>query len=273
MITFSDIVKLSITRYRMNPIIIAPSLVGMIVPLITSLLLKPPAPSAFTPEFPSFVFVALGVLLLNLIISYLALLGQASIAGKVVVEGKTRLTDWGRGTKKYFFKVLGIGLIYLGILLIFFILIMMMAVFAMLPQLISRMGIVTPPSTPLISPSITVATGSVTALLMTIASSVFYMWLAPAIIDDKGVFASLDAGTKAIRKGGKAFLGFIIFFFVVSVFVQLIIGGTPLALGVPIQPVWGIVAPTYIVSGIIGTIFSPLWFLIAFTIYNEQKVK
>ena len=94
-------------------------------------------------------------------------------------------------------------------------------------------GKATPPSTPLISPSVIKAMGAVTALLMTIASSVFYMWLAPAIIENKGVFASLDAGTKAIRKCGKAFLGFLALFFAVSVTVQLI--GAPVMLGA--QPV------------------------------------
>ena len=272
----SDIVKISLARYRVNPIMIVPPLVAMVFPLIASLLLVPPTPKAFAPEFLSFIFMAFGVLLLNLIVSFLALLGQASMAGRVVAEEKTRLTDWGKGIKKYSLRVLGIGLIYLGIIVVFFVLIGMIIVFAMLPQLISQLGgIVTPPTpplTPLITPSITMATTGVTALLMTIASAVFYMWLAPAVVDDKGVFVSLDAGTKTIRKGGKAFLGFIALFFIVSAIAQMI-EAFPTCLGVTIQPVCynGCVTPTHIVSQVITTIFSPLWFLIAFTIYNKQK--
>ena len=268
-LSFFDVVRLSLARYRMNPVIIVPPLVGMVVPLVTSLLLKPPVPSQpYTSELFRFVFLAFGVLLLNLIVSFLVVVGQASMAGKVVVEGKTRLADWSKGVKKYALRVLGIGLIYLGILVAFFMLLVMIFVFAMLPQLMSQIGKVTPPSTPLISPSVTKAMGAVTALLMTIASSVFYMWLAPAIIDNKGVFASLDAGTKAIRKCGKAFLGFLALFFAVSVTVQLI--GAPVMLGA--QPVWSVVTPMHMVSGVIAIIFSPLWFLIAFTIYQSQSV-
>ena len=88
-----DIVRMNSARYRMNPVMIVPPLIATIFPLITSLLLAPPIPKAFAPELMAFIFVASGVLLLNLMISFLALLGQASMAGMVVVEEKTRLTE------------------------------------------------------------------------------------------------------------------------------------------------------------------------------------
>ena len=271
--TLFDTVKTNLVKYRMNPVLVVPPLVAMIFSLITSLMLVPPPTlEVFAPELLTFIFVVFGILLLNLVIYLIALLGQASMAGKVVVEGKTRLIDWAKGIKKYFLRVLGIGLIYFGIIIVFFMLIGIIVALAMLPQIISQMD-KAPPPTPQISPLTSMVTSGVTVLLMTIASAVFYIWLAPAVIDDKGVFASLDMGTKTMRKGGKAFLGFIALFFTVSVIAELI-RTFPTYLGVTIQPICynGCVTPTQVVSQAIMTIFSPLWFLIAFTIYSEQKL-
>lgn len=36
-----------------------------------------------------------GVLFVNLLVAFLVILGQASMSGKVVLEGKTALADWG----------------------------------------------------------------------------------------------------------------------------------------------------------------------------------
>lgn len=278
--TLFDVVKMNLARYRTNPVMIVPPLVAMIIPIITSSLLAPPpalpTPRVFAPELLGFIFMAFGVFLMNLVISFLALLGQASMAERVVVEGKTRLVDWGKGIKKYFLRVLGIGLIYLGIIAVFFVLMVMILVFAMLPQLIPQLGEVpspTPPITPQISPLISATTSWVTPLVTTIVSAIFYMWLAPAIIDDKGVFASLDMGTKAMRKEGKLFLGFIALFLVVSAGAQLI-NTLPIYMGIMVPSVCYVgfcVTPTHIVSQVVTTLFSPLWFLIAFTIYSEQK--
>jgi len=266
---------MNLARYRTNPVMIVPPLVAMIFLIVTSSLLvpppSPPTPQVFAPELLTFIFVALGIGLLNLVISFLALLGQASMAGRVVVEGKTRLVDWGKGIKKYFLRVLGIGLIYLGIIAVFFVIMVMVLVFAMLPQLIPQLGAVAPPITPQISPLISPTTSWVTPLVTTIVSAVYYMWLAPAIIDDKGVFASLDIGTKTMRKGGKLFLGFIALFFAVSAGAQSI-NMLPIYLGIMVPSVCYAgfcVTPTHIVSQVITTLFSPLWFLIAFTIYSE----
>jgi len=278
--TLFDVVKMNFARYRTNPVMIVPPLVAMIFLIVTSSLLVPPptptTPLVFAPELLTSIFVALGIGLLNSIISFLALLGQASMAGRVVVEGKTRLIDWGKGIKKYFLRVLGIGVIYVAIIGLFFVLMVMVLVFAMLPQLISQLGAVappTPPITPQISPLISATTSWVTPLVTTIVSGVFYMWLAPAIIDDKGVFASLDIGTKTMRKGGKLFLSFIALFFAVSACAQSI-NMLPIYVGITVPSVCYAgfcVTPTHIVSQVITTLFSPLWFLTAFTIYSEQK--
>lgn len=276
-----DVVRMNLARYRRNPVMVVPPLAATILLIVTSSLLvpppSPPTPRVFAPELLTYVFVALGIGLLNSIISFLALLGQASMAGRVVVEGETRLIDWGKGVKKYSLRVLGIGLIYVGIVAVFFVLVVMVVVFSMLPQLMSRMGEVappTPPITPQMSPLVSATTSWMLPLVTAIVSAVFYMWLAPAVIDDKGVFASLDIGTKAMRKEGKLFLGFIVLLFAVSAGAQLI-GMLPYYLEIMVPSVCyaGFCAPpTHIVSQVITTLFSPLWFLIAFTIYSEQKL-
>jgi len=273
--TFFDIVKKSLARYRMNPVLILPPLVMMMFSLITSFMMVTPSVSptsqGFAPELLTLALVAFGVLFLNLIISFLVLLGQASMTGKVVLEGKTRLSDWGRGIKRYTLRVLGIGLIYVGIVMVFFMFVMLISMFVILPQFISQLGKVTPSQALQISPLTSMTIGSVTALLTTIASAIFYIWLAPAVIDDKGVSASLQAGTEAIGKSGKTFLGFIALFLSVSL-VPVLIGATPTYFGTTVQPAsLSYVTPTLIVSQVVTTIFSPLWFLMAFTIYSEQK--
>ncbi len=149
-------------------------------------------------------------------------------------------------------------------------LVMPIFMLSILPQLISQLGRVTPPQTPQISPLISMTVGSVTALLTTIASAIFYIWLAPIVIDDKGVSASLKAGTEAIGKSGKTFLGFVAIFFPVFL-ISTIMGASTTYLGT-IQPAsLSYVTPTLVVSQVVTTIFSPLWFLMAFTIYSEQK--
>ena len=276
--TFFDTVKKSSARYRMNPILILPPLVATIFPLITPLIMEPPSvsptPGVFPPELLTFVFVAFGFLFLSLLISFLVLLGQASMTGKVILEGKTRLSAWGKGIKRYFLRALCIGLIYVVIVMVSIMLVTFISVLAILPQLMSQLREGTPPQMPQISPLIsmtTMTTSWVTALLTTIASAIFYIWLAPAIIEDKDVFASLQAGTKAIGKSGKTFLGFVALFFLVSL-VPVLIQTLPTYFGTTVQPVcYGCVTPTLVVSQVVTAIFSPLWFLIAFDIYSEQK--
>jgi len=144
--------------------------------------------------------------------------------------------------------------------------------FTILPKIITPEGIVKPSTTLLTTPTQPTFMDLVTALIMTAAMSVFYVWLAPAILDDKGVGSCLDMAVKAIRKSGRVFLGFIILFFMVSAIATLI-RDFPAMIGATFQPLVGSLTPTSIVSQIIERVFSPLWFLIAFTIHRELSLR
>jgi len=276
---FFDVIKKSLAMYRMNLILVFPPLVAMVFQLISSLITLLPSISraspGFAPELMILIFAVFGVMILSLIVSFLVILGQAIMTGKVIQEGKTKLSDWGKGIKRYFLRALGISLVYFGIMFVSFILVMIVFMFAILPQLISQISGDMSLGTPLIPPLTLVLMSLVSALLTTATSAIFYTWLAPAVLDDKGVSASLKAGTEAIGKRRKTFLGFVIFFFLVN-FVPTLLTGTSLTqYTYPVTMMQsaylGYVTPMRVVSQVVTAIFSPLWFLIAFTIYSEQK--
>jgi len=276
---FFDIVKKSLAMYRMNPILIFPPLVAMVFQLISSLVIVSPSFSftsqGFSPEVMVLIFAAFGVFILNIVVSFLVLLGQVIMTGKVIQEGKTRLNDWGKGFKKYFLRTLGINLIYYGIVSVLFILVMIVLMLALLPQLISQLSGTVSLGMPQISPLILMSMSFVTVLLTTVASAIFYMWLAPVVLDDKGVSASLKAGTEVIGRRRNMFLGFVVFFFLMNSVSNLLTGTSLTLFTYPVTMVQsmnvGYITQIRVVSQVITTIFSPIWFLIAFAIYSEQK--
>lgn len=114
--------------------------------------------------------------------------------------------DWGAGIKMRFFRVLGIGLAFLGILVILFMAVGAIYALTILPKLTTAEGAVKPPIAP--APE-TAHIGLAMAAIVTVVQPTFYMWLAPTVLEDKGVGASLGSGLKAIKKRGWFFIGFI----------------------------------------------------------------
>lgn len=269
---FSEIVRKSSADYRMNPVLFVPPLVALLVSVLTSGILPKAGAQGLPITLPTLAMVGFGVAFLSLVVSFLVILGQASMSGKAVSQGKTKLVDWSSGVKKYFFRVLGISLIFLGIFLLLFAIVGVAYALTILPKLITPQGVVTPSSTmaATFTAKWTATLSLAMALPITVAQSVFYVWLAPAILDDKGVGTSLDLGVKAVRKSWRAFLAFIVLFFVVSVIVALV-NDLPAVIGIGAQPLVGSLTSTSILSQIIEKVFSPLWFLIAFELYHESK--
>jgi len=266
----SEIVRKSSAGYKANPVLFVPPLVALIVSVLTSAILPQGVSREGVPAITSgLVMMGLGVLLLMLVVSFLVILGQANMSGKVVTVGRTTLADWGTGVRKYFFRVLGIGLIFLGIVFILFMIVGFAYALTILPEMITSEGVVRPPITP--TPQ-TVYMSWVMTFIMTAALSVFYIWLAPAILDNKGVGTSLDLGVKTIRRSGRVLVGFITLFFIVSA-IATVIKDLPSLTGLDVQPLVGSLTSASIISQIIERIFSPLWFLIAFTIYHEHSME
>lgn len=260
-----NIVKLNLVRYRKNPVIVVPSLVMMVANLL-SLLWMPSYLETYTHEFQSYFLVGFGILILILIVSFLALLGQASMAGKVVLGEIPSLSDWVRGVRAYFSRVLGISLIYLGILSLVFIPFGIIYFSLILKPLASQMCMAAP-QTPTSAPLTTMWTGT---FIGAISTAVIYMWFAPVIFENKGVIASLSSGTRAMRESGRTFLGFIALIFVV-LGITSSIANLNLYLGETIQQLLykGYLTHLNIASQAISTVISPIWFLTAFTIYHE----
>lgn len=266
----SEIIGKSLTVYKANPVLFVPPFVAFIVSILTSAILPRDVSREGVPAITSdLVMAGFGVLFLMLVVSFLVILGQANMSGKAIKEGKTTLGDWGAGVRKYFFRVFGIGLVFLGIILILFMIVGVAYALTVLPEMITSEGVMRPPIT---STPQTAYMGWVMTFIMSVASSAFYIWLAPAILDNKGVGASLDMGVKTIRMSSRVFVSFIILFFIVSA-IATVIKDLPSMIGLDIQPIIGSLTLTSILSQIIERIFSPLWFLMAFTIYREHSIQ
>ena len=265
-----DIVRLNIARYRANPVIIVPPLIALVFELVIIPLIGLPGTDVSTPELVSYALPGSGVLFLSLAISFLTLIGQASMASRVVLNGKAGLRDWVQGVKRYSTKVLGVCAIYLGVLVLSSIPMMIMYWYVMLAQLPSLMGAYDPekpPSPPIIPPSINIATNWTALIFTSVITAVVYLWLAPVFFEDRGVFTSIRAGNQALKKNWRTFLGFVALFITVSGAANLI-ENLPTYLGTSIQRS-GYMVLTHVTSIVVKTIFSPLWFLIALTIYRE----
>jgi len=267
-----EIVRLSIARYRANPVIVVPPLAVLAFELVILPLMGVPAADASGPELESYAFIGFGALFLSLVISFLALVGQASMASVVVLGGKAGLRDWVRGVRRHSPRALGVYFIYLVVMVLSFVPMIVMYWYAMLPWLrhqIGASGPVEPPSPPFMSLPIGIAINWTALILFSVITAVLYMWLAPVFFEDADVFTSVGAGNKALRANGRAFLGFIVLFIAVSGVANLI-ENLPVYLGATIQQIYssGYLAPTHMASQVIETIFSPLWFLVTLTIYR-----
>jgi len=272
-----DIVRMNIARYRTNPVIIVPPLVVLAFELVVLPLMGIPAADASRPELESYAFIGFGALFLSMAISFLALVGQASMASVVVQGGKASLRDWVNGIRKHSPRVLGVYFIYLGVMVLSFIPIIVMFWYAMLPWLnyqIGASGPVEPLSPPFMSSPIGIAINWTTLILISVITAVLYMWLAPVFFEDADVFTSVGSGNKALRASGSTFLGFIVLFIAVSGVANLI-ENLPVYLGATIQQTYGsgYLAPTHVASQVIKTMFSPLWLLVALTIYRGEPRK
>jgi hypothetical protein len=269
----TDVVRLNIARYRTNPVIIVPPLVAMAfelaIPLLTGI------PSTDFPDLKpgSYALMGFGTLALSLTISFLSLIGQASMASEVVLEGKASLRDWVHGVRKYSTRVLGVYAIYLGIMIVSVIPLAIIFWYAMLPQLLHQMGTSWPEissSTPLIPASTSIAINWTAITLTSVITAVLYMWLASMIFEDTEVFTSISAGNQAVRVSGRTFLGFTALFILASGIANLV-ENLPMYLGTYTQqPYGGYLTPTHVTSLLVNAIFSPLWFLIALTLYRGR---
>jgi len=266
--TLFDLIKLNLGRYRENPVIAVPPITVMIAYMLTS---------RFTPisgvinDVSTNYVLGFGILFLNLAFPLLGLLGQVCMTGKIVDGRKADLDDWIEGIRAYFSRVLGVSLIFLGAFMIFVILLMFASV--ILP-LVSQIGLITDDTVaPALNSPMSIAIVLGFALINASATAFLYMWTAPIVFDDQSVFDSLRLGSRASKEGRQKFLGLIAIMFV-AYGITALINYVPLYLGLSTELIinQGYYTPLTLVSQAINAIFSPLWLLIAFTIYHRSPL-
>jgi hypothetical protein len=96
-----DVVRLSIDRYRANPIIVIPPLVSMAFELAIPILTGIPGTNYSELRPGSYALFGFGLMGLSLIVSFLTLIGKASMASQVVLGGRASLRDWIKGVVSY----------------------------------------------------------------------------------------------------------------------------------------------------------------------------
>lgn len=269
--TLFDLIKLSLGRYRENPVIAVPPVTVMIMYMLTSRLT--PLSGVIDDVGTNYV-LGFGILFLNLAFPLLGLLGQVSMAGKIVDGGKADLDDWIEGIRAYFSRVLGVSLIYFGTFMILAILLMGAYFTSVILPLASQIGLITDETvTPTLNSPQSIAIVLGLALINASATALLYMCTAPIVFDNQSVFDSLRLGSRASKEGRQKFLGLIAIMFAASGITALI-NYVPLYLGMSTELIinQGYYTPLTLVSQAIDAIFSPLWMLIAYTIYHRSPL-
>jgi len=94
---------------------------------------------------------------------------------------------------------------------------------------------------------------------------------APLIFEGTDALPSISGGNKAARASGRTFLGFVALFIVVSGTANLV-ENIPLYLGIYTpQAQGGLPTVTHLTSQLMKAIFSPIWLLIALTLYRGSS--
>lgn len=267
----------SLHDYKSNPVLLIPSLVGTIGSFLVFGYFRSYMGSVTgqvgTSRFVGLAESALGfsfLLFSSVIIGLLVLLGQVSMTGKVIHTGKTRLGDWWVGLRKYFWRVFGIGAVYFGVVMGITIIAILIFVFIVIvPAVMSNSSSFSSQSTPFAESPFLLGVTFLSAL----GSLVFYMMLAPVVIDDRGVGSSISSGLSAVKRGGRTFLAFL-GLVLLETLVVLEFGYRNLGTN-PTYPSYGTGFLTFpmVFSGLLGAAFSPLWVLMAFRIYCESGVR
>ena len=269
--TLFDLINLNLDRYRENPVIAVPPITVMIVYMLTSRLT--PLSGVIDDGSTNYV-LGFGILFLNLAVPLLGLVGQLSMAGKVVDGGKADLDDWIEGIRAYFSRVLGVSLINFGAFMIFAIILMGAYFTSVILPLASQICLIPNETvTPALNSPQSIAIVLGFALINAASTAFLNMWTAPIIFDDQSVFDSLRRGIRASKEGRQKFLGLIAIMFVASGITALI-NYVPLYLGMSTELIinQGYYTLLTLVSQAIDAVFSPLWMLIAFTIYHRSPL-
>jgi len=257
----SQLFSKSIGDYRSNPILLVPSLVAFTLSLLDSFVVYSVIPllkavQTFERSNPNLMdlmpitFMLAGIWIFYSVIDFLVALTRTSLTGKVVSEGSTR--GWTTGIKKCFLGVLGVFLVLSWVI-----------------QPVLNIADFLFPKVAVGSPAWLVQ-GMFESFLHVLVFSVYYVWLASAILDAKGALASVRLGSKAISANKKTFAGFVAITFMTSTLVSSM-SYVPGLLGIADPQVVGYSTFSGIASALAEHALTPLWLLVAFSLYWHHK--
>jgi len=226
--------------YRQNPIIIVPPIV-LATAFVSIATIMPTLLSLHRSFF--FSMLPLLVILVGLVANFFVVLGSAGMTGKVILEGQTNLRDWRVSISKYFRVVLGLGLVFA---LVFY-----LSSGATGILTISFMGL-------RLSPVNLFIRWIINTPVQSLFLSLFYIILASAIIDGRGIMGSLRHGLRAVRNGPgtySAYLGIVILISTANIVIQI--------------PLEGRIGTIVLEGG--RAVASPFLFIMAFLIYRNKR--
>ena len=268
---FNQLLRKSLADYKANLVLIVPALVSTIASYAVTAYYSPILVGAAASTSPHAMLSRMGWVFgfefILLFVGFLILLGQVSMTGKVISAGKTRVSDWWVGVRKYCWRVLGVGTVFGAVIIAVSVVGTIVWVFLFLLPSISQSGPSSPPAAFAFGqrPIFSVAF----ALLGAIGVSIFVMCLAPIVLDSNGVWGSITSGFKAMRKSGIIFLEFLGLVFLLSL-PSTFLGFRLIPNLSSFQSFAG--NPAFLLSEIIGTLVSPLFYLMGFRIYNESRM-
>jgi hypothetical protein len=234
--------------YRQNPILLVPPLLFLAVSTLASLGAPQPASVPGNASLTN-ALVALPLLVVTLLVGFVTALGQGGFTARLLVAGRTHMADWGHTLRRAWRPTLGVSVVYLALAVIF------LTVSVVVDFLT---GVSPPPPLSLGSLLPPVLTG--------IPQALYVMWLAPIMVDHRPAREALDTGIRAARQRKREFGGFLGLLLVVS-FLGGLIAQLPFA-----GALTGAVAPEAVLSQLLLSVFSPLWYLLGFQLYATSRV-
>lgn len=253
-LSFKAILQEGLRLYWQNPIIILPPIILAVVSYTASSILRSLLFSS--PEFFS-VVISLLVGSVGLLAAFLVILGQAGMTGKVILDGHTNLGDWSASIRNHFRVVLGLGIIF--------------GLTGVLPAILSpftiRLAYFIAPGPLYIS-----IRDIITTPLRAVPLSLFYLVLAPAIMEGRGIRDAFRYGLNTVRSGLGVYLpylGIVIGISIVTLVIQELSCLSIAARAVDGFSCPGMIAKVMIVG--VDTLSSPFLFILAFLIYRNKR--
>jgi len=243
----------------MNLVLLIPAVIGFVTDNVDGAF-YPYAMSNVFGSYPTYassstdpfvMALSLSLLTLSPILLFLVFLGQGVLTGKVISQGNVKLRDWVTEGRKFFFTVLGIGIVN-----------------AIVTSRITNLSIRLVDLGDWYTPQTQLVNGLL-GLVTDVLKAFFLFWLATLILGHRSFIHSLIAAVKGLRSQLMVFVELILFFWGTDMAISSVLLLIHFAAN---KPLIGYPIIQRVVGDLMDAILSPLWFLMIFEIYREQKM-